>query len=101
MVRGRFYVPSGSYSPRYGLVMNFHQESKAEAAERLGKELDEVSGTDYGFNCLYALHENNTFAVYQVIDSVEHLLYSTQVSHRPRTSGLPCRRNSTMALSGS
>ncbi len=83
MVRGRFYVPSGSYSPRYGLVMNFHQESKAEAAERLGKELDEVSGTDYGFNCLYALHENNTFAVYQVIDSVEHLLYSAQVSTPP------------------
>ena len=83
IVRGRFFVPSGSYSPRYGLVMNFHQESKTEAAERLGVDLKDVSTTDYGFNCLYALHENNTFAIYQVIDSVEHLLYSAQVSAPP------------------
>jgi hypothetical protein len=56
-MRGKFYYPSDTYfKPYYGVGVNYYRESAAEAAERLGVEVDDLEDDMYGHNGLVAIH---------------------------------------------
>jgi hypothetical protein len=56
-MRGKFYFPSDSHlKPYFGVAINYYRESAAEAAERLGVEVDELEDDMYGHNGIVAIY---------------------------------------------
>jgi len=59
-MRARFYndpdVVSGVGNPRFGVGINFHQESKVEAAARLGVDYSDITDDMVGHNGLVAIY---------------------------------------------
>jgi hypothetical protein len=62
-MRGKFYYPSDTYfKPYYGVAINYYRESAAEAAERLGVEINDLEDDMFGHNgivAIFSLTEHN------------------------------------------
>jgi hypothetical protein len=55
-MRGKFFYPSDTYfKPYYGVGVNYYRESAAEAAARLGVEVDDLEDDMFGHNGLIAI----------------------------------------------
>jgi hypothetical protein len=76
----RFYNPQNALPPhrmtgKYGVGTNFYKESRGQAAERLGKESEDVTDSEFGNNGLFAMigpeeHSGSDgIAIYMVKDS--------------------------------
>jgi hypothetical protein len=65
-MRGYFYYPSDAYfKPYFGVAINYYRESAAEAAARLGVEVDDLEDDTFGHNGIVAIYsstEHNGFA---------------------------------------
>ncbi len=88
IARAKFYNPSGTtdWIPEYGVCINYRQEAKYEAAERLGVELEQVNKADFGDNGLLAIYgptqhsSASGIGLYSWVDSTPTLLTSASLS---------------------
>ncbi|GAF82342.1 unnamed protein product, partial [marine sediment metagenome] len=71
-VRAKFKWASDSdYTPAFGVGVNYYRETRAEAAERLSIEKEDVVESDYGHNAIVAVYEgdDDKIHLYRVKDS--------------------------------
>jgi hypothetical protein len=56
-MRGKFIFPSDTYlKPYFGVAINYYRESAAEAAARLGVEVDDLEDNMFGHNGIVAIY---------------------------------------------
>jgi len=69
--KARFkYTTDSGYSPSFGVGVNYYQETKYEAATRLGVEASEVTEGQYGNSGIFAIYDGTDMKVYSIVTDV-------------------------------